>query len=72
MKGERIREELPAADKAIKMLSGGTPVVHPVELPGTQNHVIVEVPKVGRTDSKYPRPPSHAKGRPLGGGLAKG
>ena len=65
MKGERAAEELPAAQKAIKLLNGGPPAVHPVDLPGTEHHVIVEIPKVGRTDSRYPRPATVAKGRPL-------
>jgi 16S rRNA (guanine527-N7)-methyltransferase len=65
MKGPKVAEELPAAARAIKLLGGGPPVVHPVELPGTEHHVIVEVPKVGRTDKRYPRPATQAKGRPL-------
>jgi 16S rRNA (guanine527-N7)-methyltransferase len=64
MKGARIAEELPAAEKAIKLLNGGTPVIHPIDLPGTENHVIVEIPKLGRTDPRYPRSPSQAK-KPL-------
>jgi 16S rRNA (guanine527-N7)-methyltransferase len=64
-KGARHVEELPAAIKAAKLLGGGAPVVHRVELPGTTGHVIVEIPKVGRTDKRYPRDPTRAKGRPL-------
>jgi 16S rRNA (guanine527-N7)-methyltransferase len=66
MKGARIAEELPAAQKAIRLLGGGDAMVHPVELPGTEHHVIVEIPKVARTLEKYPRDPTVAKGRPLG------
>jgi 16S rRNA (guanine527-N7)-methyltransferase len=66
MKGARIAEELPAARKAIHLLSGGAAVVHPVELPGTEHRVIVEIPKVGRTDLKYPRDPTVAKGKAIG------
>jgi 16S rRNA (guanine527-N7)-methyltransferase len=65
MKGEKAAEELPAAAKAIKMLGGGVAVVHPVELPGTQHHVIVEIPKVARTDRRLPRLATAAKGKPL-------
>jgi 16S rRNA (guanine527-N7)-methyltransferase len=65
MKGQRAAEELPAAAKTIKLLHGGEPVVHPVELPGTEHRVIVEIPKLGRTDARYPRDPTVAKGKPL-------
>jgi hypothetical protein len=39
--------------------------VHPVELPGAEHHVVVEIPKVGRTLEKYPRDPTVAKGKAL-------
>ena len=65
MKGPKVADELPAAGRAVKALNGGDPVVHPVDLPGTEHHVIVEVPKAGRTDPRYPRPPTRAKGKPL-------
>jgi 16S rRNA (guanine527-N7)-methyltransferase len=66
MKGARIAEELPAAQKAIRLLGGGEAIVHPVELPGTEHHVIVEILKVGKTDIRYPRDPTVAKGKALG------
>lgn len=62
MKGQKITGELPEAAKAIKLLSGGPPAVHPVDLPGTEHHVIVEIPKPGRTGSRFPRPATAAKG----------
>ena len=65
MKGARAAEELPAAAKAIKLLNGGEPLVHPVHLPGSEHRVIVEIPKRGRTDPRYPRGATTAKGRPL-------
>jgi 16S rRNA (guanine527-N7)-methyltransferase len=65
MKGPKVADELPAAAKAIKLLGGGEPVVHPVDLPGTEHRVIVEIPKVGKTDGRYPRPATQAKGKPL-------
>jgi 16S rRNA (guanine527-N7)-methyltransferase len=66
MKGARAAEEVPAAAKAIKYLNGGDPIVHPVDLPGSEHRVVVEIPKRGRTDSRYPRNATFAKGRPLG------
>ena len=65
MKGERIVEELPAAENAVRMLGGGKPVVHPVSLPGTTHHVIVEIPKIGTTSFRYPRAATEAKGKPM-------
>lgn len=65
MKGAKVGDELPLAGKAIKVLGGGKPVVHPAELPGADHHVIVEVPKVSRTDKRYPRAASVAKGKPI-------
>lgn len=66
MKGERVAEELPAAATAIRLLRGGQPKVHPVELPGATHRVIVEIAKTGRCDARYPRPATAAKGNPLG------
>lgn len=65
MKGTRAAEEAPAAARAIKLLNGGDAVVHPVNLPGSDHRVIVEVPKLGRTSDKFPRPATQAKGKPL-------
>jgi 16S rRNA (guanine527-N7)-methyltransferase len=65
MKGARAAEEIPAAARAIKLLNGGEPIVHRVDLPGTEHRVIVEIPKRGRTDARYPRPATSAKGKPL-------
>ncbi|MDB5320094.1 MAG: methyltransferase GidB [Phycisphaerales bacterium] len=65
MKGARIVDELPTAKKAIRMLGGGEAIVHPVELPGTEHRVIVEIKKVGRTDLRYPRDPTVAKGKAI-------
>ena len=66
MKGARVAEELPAAAKAIKLLNGGEAVVHAVDLPGSEHRVIVEIPKRGRSDPRYPRSATVAKGKPLG------
>lgn len=65
MKGQRVNEELPAAYKAIRALNGGEAEIHPVELPGTEHHVIVRIPKLGRSDRRYPRPATVAKGKRL-------
>jgi 16S rRNA (guanine527-N7)-methyltransferase len=65
MKGQKVAEELPAAAKAIGALNGGEPVVHKVELPGAEYHVVVEIPKAGKTDPRYPRPATQAKGKPI-------
>ena len=65
MKGARAAEELSAAVRAIKFLNGGEPIVHPVDLPGSEHRVIVEIPKRGRTDPRYPRPATVAKGKAL-------
>mgnify|MGYP001141713221 CR=1 FL=1 len=65
MKGQKIHEELPAAARAIRLLGGGQPQIHPVDLPDTTHHVIVQIPKQAKTDPRYPRPPTIAKRRPL-------
>jgi 16S rRNA (guanine527-N7)-methyltransferase len=65
MKGGKIAEELPPAARAIKLLGGGEPRVHPAELPGADYHVVVEVPKVTRTDRKYPRATQQIRQSPL-------
>ena len=65
MKGPRIAEELPAGAKASRLLGGGEPRIYPVELPGAEHHVIVEIPKIAKTNSKYPRDPTVAKGKPI-------
>ena len=66
MKGARIVEELPAASKAIRLLGGAEPRVHPVDqLPGAEHHVIVEIRKASSTDRKYPRDPTATHGNPM-------
>jgi 16S rRNA (guanine527-N7)-methyltransferase len=65
MKGAKIKEELPVARKAILILGGIDPVVHPVALPGAEHHVIVEIRKTGFTKKGFPRAASVAKGKPL-------
>lgn len=66
MKGPKVREELPHAERAIRLLGGGAVTHHPVDLPSTTGHVIVRIGKIARTDRRYPRNPTVAKGKPLG------
>lgn len=66
MKGQKINEELPQARRAIKLLGGAEPVIHPVELPGTEHHVIVQIAKIAPSDLRYPRSPTNAKGKIIG------
>jgi 16S rRNA (guanine527-N7)-methyltransferase len=65
MKGAKIAEELPEANKAIRLLGGAEPAVHPVDLPAAEHHVLVEILKMSRTDAKYPRNPTATGGNPL-------
>ena len=65
MKGPRAADELPVAAWAIGQLGGGPAVVHPVDLPGTDHRVIVQIAKQRPTDDRFPRPPTAAKGHPL-------
>jgi 16S rRNA (guanine527-N7)-methyltransferase len=65
MKGPKVADELPGAKKPIKLAGGGEPVVHPVDLPGTEHRVIVEIPKVAKSDTRLPRAATAAKGKPL-------
>jgi len=51
--------------KAINLLNGAEPIVHPVDLPGSEHRVIVEIPKRGKTDPRYPRNATVAKGKAL-------
>jgi 16S rRNA (guanine527-N7)-methyltransferase len=65
MKGPKVADELPSAKKAIKLAGGGEPIVHPVDLPGTEHRVIVEIGKIRRSDLRLPRPAASAKGKSL-------
>jgi 16S rRNA (guanine527-N7)-methyltransferase len=67
MKGPKVAEELPIAEWARRALGGGEPAVIPVELPGSDHSVIVRIDKVRRTDVRFPRPSTVAKGKPLDG-----
>jgi 16S rRNA (guanine527-N7)-methyltransferase len=65
MKGPKVQDELDAARRAARLVGGGEVELHPVDLPGTSGHVIAVIPKIRRTDPRYPRPATHAKGKPL-------
>ncbi len=65
MKGQRITEELPDAAMPIRRLGGAPAIVHPVELPGSEHRVIVEIVKMAPSDAVFPRPATVAKGRPI-------
>jgi 16S rRNA (guanine527-N7)-methyltransferase len=65
MKGPRVAEELPAAARAIKLMGGGEAAIHPVELPGSDHRVIVEIRKINKSDRRYPRTATAAKGKAL-------
>ena len=65
MKGAKIADELPRASRAIKLLGGGEPRVHRVDLPGAHYHVIVEVAKIAKTSAQYPRPTELIRKKPL-------
>ena len=65
MKGEKAAVEIPLAAKAVQLMGGGAPIVHPVALPGSEHRVVVEIRKLGRTDRRYPRAATEAKGNPI-------
>ena len=65
MKGAKVIDELTAADKIISKLGGGPAAIHKAQLPGTEHHVIVEIPKIAATDRQFPRPPTIAKKKPI-------
>ena len=54
MKGPKVAEELPLNARTLKFLGGGEPILHPVDLPGTEHRVIVEIPKTSKTDDRFP------------------
>ena len=61
MKGAKAAEEIPLAEHAIRVLGGSSPDVHRADLPGADNHVIVEVRKIAKTPAAYPRPATQAR-----------
>jgi 16S rRNA (guanine(527)-N(7))-methyltransferase RsmG len=65
MKGPKVEAEIPLAKKALNLTAAGAPVIHRIDLPGTDHRLIIEIPKQGKSDPRYPRPATQAKGKPL-------
>jgi 16S rRNA (guanine527-N7)-methyltransferase len=65
MKGPKAIEELKQAEQAVRQLGGGAAEALPVELPQTAGHLLIKIPKIGRTPPQFPRDPSVAKGIPI-------
>lgn len=65
MKGPKVQEEIPRAQGAIRLLGGADSSLHAIDLAGTSGHVVVCIKKDARTDPRYPRDPTRAKGKPL-------
>ena len=60
-----LRAAIDEAKRTMALAGGGDAIVHPVNLPGTEHRVIVEVPKIAKSDKRLPRPATQAKGKPL-------
>ena len=65
MKGPKAGPELAEASRAIRMLGGGEAQILPADLPDQSGHVIVRIPKISRTNPRYPRAAPEAKGKPI-------
>jgi 16S rRNA (guanine527-N7)-methyltransferase len=68
MKGPKGREELTVVTRrTFRMLGAGDrePIVHDVDLPGTDARIIVQIDKTAQTDRRLPRDPTAAKGKPI-------
>jgi 16S rRNA (guanine527-N7)-methyltransferase len=67
MKGPKAIEERVAAGRAIDILGGGEPLLHPVNLPERPEvRFLVVVEKVAETPERYPRRAGMPGKRPLG------
>jgi 16S rRNA (guanine527-N7)-methyltransferase len=66
MKGPEPTEEVQEAERALKLLGAGPPVVRELQLPGTDlGRSLIRIPKVRPTPRTYPRPPGTARKAPL-------
>lgn len=66
MKGPGPADEVQEAERALKLLGAGTPVVRDLVLPGTDlGRSLVRIPKLHATPRAYPRPPGTARKAPL-------
>lgn len=65
-KGAGAAREVTAAAKALAVLGGSAPQLHPVQVPGLdQQHFLVIIRKERATPTKYPRRPGVPARRPL-------
>lgn len=65
MKGPKADAELAAVARSIRMLGGDEAQIVPANLPGHGGHVIVRIPKIRRTDPRFPRAASLTRGKPI-------
>lgn len=65
-KGEGAPAEVESARRAIRLLGGGEPELHPIHLPGRdETHYLVAIPKVAETPAAYPRSAGRPAKKPL-------
>ena len=65
-KGEGAPGEVEQARRAIRLLGGAEPELHPLHLPGRdETHYLVVIPKVAGTPAAYPRTPGRPAKKPL-------
>jgi 16S rRNA (guanine527-N7)-methyltransferase len=65
-KGQSAPGEVSEARRAMRLLGGGEPVLHTVELPGrAERHYLVVIPKTASTPASYPRSPGRPAKKPL-------
>lgn len=65
-KGEGASGEVKAARRAIQLLGGGEPELHPIQLPGRdETHYLVLIPKVAESPAAYPRSAGRPAKKPL-------
>lgn len=60
MKGPKGVDELKQAEPLVKRLGGDRAVIIPAELPDRPGHILIKIPKISRTQSRYPRPGGRA------------
>ncbi len=65
LKGPESKRRTARRAQSNQASGGGKAVIHAVDLPGTENRIIVEIPKIDRSDKRLPRPASMAKGKSL-------
>lgn len=66
LKGPALEEELKSAEKAIKSLGGRLKTVKSLPIPNSDRiHTLVEVEKISKTPTKYPRKAGLVKKNPI-------